>query len=400
MKNFLQKNLFFILLVIPFFKPDILGVLPGTEMLETAYDVWRLLSAAITAALYLCGLIRRKRLPSAAMLFLACYFFFIALSTVLHASNLWETANYILSILAFCMLLEVSLRVSPLVTMDMLFYPLTVLILANFGLLLLYPNGICSGGTYGYAYNLLGIDNLLPPILVPYIFLTALRSTMRTGRLDLAAYVMIGISSLTLLLVWSATGLMGLAVALIFLLFFYQRRWETLFNGVTGLLPGFGLFFSVVLFRLQDTFSFIIERVLHKGLSFTGRTEIWDVAIEKIMASPWLGYGYARSGKVYRLRKGKYYHAHNIFLEILMEGGFCSLLCYLGLMTVAAGQLLRHRKHSYACLLSGALMAVGVMTSMEPFLDGNSLLTYGLLILSYHVGTLISGKETEPIRSH
>lgn len=284
-------------------------------------------------------------------------------------------------------------------TMDMLVYPMTVLVLVNFLLLCLFPYGLCTGGSYFYVYHFLGIDNFQAPQLIPYMFLVALRSSMRTGDLDWFAYGMIGVSAVSLLLVWSATGLMGLAVALVFLLFFYQRRFQTLFNFVTAQCVGFGLFFSVVLFRLQNLFAFFIEGVLHKGLSFTGRTEIWDRAITMILNSPFLGYGLGRQGKVYRLRKGKYYHAHNVFLEVLVEGGVFSLIAYVLLLLCAGNQLMRYRKHPYACLLSGGLMACALMTVMEPFLDSNGLLIYALIFLGYHVGSLIHGKRVPPIRA-
>lgn len=391
------KRLFWILLCTPFFKPALLGVLEGTERIETLFDIWRMAAAVVIVLRYFYEMLREKRRPSGAMLWLWGYLGFVALSTALHGTNYWAAANHAVTIAAFCMLLELSLRRGPEVTMDMLFYPLTVLILANFLLECLYPGGICTGGTYNYSYNFLGIDNLLAPILVPYMFLTALRSTMRHGDLDWVSYTMIGVSALSLLLVWSATGLMGLLVALVFLLFFYQRRWQTLFNGATAMLSGFALFFGVVLFRLQEVFSFLIEGVLHKGMSFTGRTEIWDEAIRRILASPALGYGLAQSGKVYRLRKHKYYHAHNVFLEILMEGGFCALFCYLMLLAASVRQLMIHRKHPYACLISAGLMACAVMTSMEPFLDSNGLLIYGLIFLGYHVRMLIDGKDQRPL---
>lgn len=391
------KRLFWILLATPFFKPALLGVLEGTDFLETCFDLWRMAAAGVIVLLYLYEMIRQRRKPTAVLVWLCAYLGFVGLSTVLHGSNYWAILNHVVTIVSFCMLLELSLRRGPMVTLDMLFYPLTVLILANFILECLYPGGICTGGTYYYSYNLLGIDNLLAPILIPYMFLTALRSTMRHGDLDWVSYCMLGVSTLSLLLVWSATGLMGLAVALVFLLFFYQRRWQTLFNGATAMLSGVGLFFTVVLYRLQNVFAFLIEAVLHKGLSFTGRTEIWDMAIKNILASPALGYGLAQSGKVYRLRKHKYYHAHNVFLEILMEGGFCALFCYLMMLASSVKQLMIYRKHPYACLIAAGLMACGVMTTMEPFLDNNGLLIYALIFLGYHVGTLISGQDTAPL---
>lgn len=399
MKHAALRRWVWIFLLTPYMKPAILGVLEGTNWLETVFDLWRLLSAVLICGMYAYGLLCRKKRPSSVLIFLGLYLGFIVLSSLRHANNLWSVVNYTFTILTFCMLLELSLRDSPQMTLDMLVYPLTVLVLSNLTLLCIFPGGLCVGGSYFYRYNFLGIDNFLAPILIPYMFLVALRSTMKTGDLDWFAYVMIGVSALTLLLIWSATGLMGLAVALIFLLFVYQRRLQTLFNFVTAECVGFGLFFSIVLFRLQKIFAFFIEGVLHKGLSFTGRTDIWDKAISMILDSPFLGYGLAQSGKVYRLARGKYYHAHNIVLEILMEGGLLSLTAYLFMLVCAGGQLLRYRRHPYACLISAGLMSCTLMTVMEPYLDSNGLLIYALIFLGYHVGTLIHGKETPPIRA-
>lgn len=385
-----------ILLVIPYFKPGVLGVLEGTELLETAYDIWRLLAAVVIFGLYFWQMIAQRRKPSGVMIGLWIYLGAIGVSTLLRQDTLWSLANYVLTILTFCMLLELSLRDSPEKTMDMLVYPMSVLVLANFVLMCLYPYALSSGGTYNYWYNLLGIDNFLAPILVPFMFLVALRSTMKTGGLDFFAYAMMVVASISILLVWAATGMMGMAVALVFLLFFYQRRGQRLFNFCTTMLVGFGLFYGVVVFRLQDLFAFFIEGVLHKGLSFTGRTDIWDEAIAMFLAAPLLGYGVTATGKVYRLVRNRYYHAHNAILEVLMEGGLISMLGYLFMLERSGKQLLIYRKHDYACLICAGLMACFLMMSMESYLDSNGLLIYALIFLGYHVGTLIYGREVPP----
>lgn len=382
------------LLLFPFFKPAILGVLEGTELLEKAFDLWRLAAAAVICVLYLRQMIKKRRLPSPVLVLLCAYLGMISISSLVRENNLWGIANYTVTIVAFCLLVELRVREDPFGAVDMIVMPLTLLVLVNFVLECIFPWGLCRGGTYGYDYNFLGIDNLLAPILVPYMFLVTLWSSMRFGRMNWFCYIMIFVAAESLLLVWSATGLMGMAVALVFLLFFYERRFQTWFNFTTAGLVGGGLFFGVVLFRLQNLFEFFITGVLHKGLSFTGRTDIWDRALYMIDRSPFLGYGIAQSGKVYRLAKRKYYHAHNMFLEVLVEGGIFSLLAFLFMWERAGYQLLHYRKHPYACLISAGLMAVLLMTSMEPFLDQNGLLIYALLVLGYYVGSLIRGEDT------
>lgn len=386
----------YILLVIPYFKPGVLGVLQGTEFLETIFDLWRLLSAAGVLSLYGIHTVFCRKRPSGAMVGLVIYLGFVALSTLLRQNALWSIANYTVTILTFCMLLELALRQNPETALDMLVLPMTVLVLSNFVLMCIYPTALCTGGSYSYRYNFLGIDNFLAPILVPYTFLVALRSTVKTGGLDLFAYAMMAVSCISIMLIWAATGLMGMALTLVFLLFFYQRRGQRLFNFVTTMLLGFGLFYGVVVFRLQDLFAFFIEGVLHKGLSFTGRTDIWDEALRLFLLSPFLGWGYTASGKVYRLVKNKYYHAHNAFLEILVEGGLGAMGGYLLMLAMTGKQLMIYRKHDYACLISAGLMASFLMMSMESYLDSNGLLIYALLFLGCHVGTLIYGKEMPP----
>lgn len=395
MTSFTRRRLFWILLLTPYFKPAVFGVMEGTELLETVFDGWRAAAAVVIVGLYLYGLLRQRQKPSWMLLLLGTYLGVVAVSTALHGRNYWDVLNHCLTIVTFCMLLELSLRQGADYTMDMLFFPLTVLILSNFILIAIFPKGLCIGGNYNYSYTLMGIDNFLGPILVPYMVLTALRSTMKHGDLDIWTYALIGIAALSLLLSWTVTAILGMAVALVFLLFFYQRRLQWLFNSATAMLVSFGMFFAIVLFRLQDVFAFFIEGVLHKGLSFTGRTEIWDLAIDLIMASPLIGYGFAQRGKIYRIAKGRYYHAHNVYLELMMEGGVLGTLPFVGMMALSGHRLMAYRKHPYACLISAGLMACWVMTTMEPYLDQNGLLIYGLMFLGYHIEALTQGKYPE-----
>ena len=385
------------LLCAPFIKPGILGVMEGTELLEKGYDLWRLGAAAVIAVLYVRHCVRSKRGPSPVMLLLGGYLGFVALATLVRENNLWGLANHVLTILTFSMLVELRLREDPKLAVDMLLMPTTVIVLLNFFFECAFPWGLGRGGSYNYSYNYLGIDNLLAPVLVPYMFLVVLGSELHHGKVSMFAVVLVFAAAESLVLIWAATGLMGIAVALVFLLFFYRRRFETWFNFTTAGLVSGGMFFGIVVFRMQNLFAFFIEDVLHKGLSFTGRTDIWDRALFMFDRSPLLGYGIAQTGKVYRLAKHKYYHAHNVYLEVLIEGGVPALIAFLFMLERAGRQLLLFRKHPFACLLSAAWMAVFVMTSMEPYVDRNGLLIYAMVFLSYYVGDLI--KASEPCAS-
>jgi O-antigen ligase len=72
--------------------------------------------------------------------------------------------------------------------------------------------------------------------------------------------------------------------------------------------------------------------------TFTGRTELWVLLLEKARIHPWLGYGYGAfwrgaagvSGEVQQALQGWYpIHAHNGFLDLVLELGIVGLLIFL-----------------------------------------------------------------------
>ena len=81
--------------------------------------------------------------------------------------------------------------------------------------------------------------------------------------------------------------------------------------------------FVLFLYR-PGTISFLdsfITNVLHRSTDFTGRTRIWNIAIESIIAHPIIGTGYKISAPDMR-------HAHNMYLEILMEYGIIGIALF------------------------------------------------------------------------
>lgn len=82
MKHISLRRWGWILLLTPYFKPAVLGVLEGTELLETAFDLWRLLAAVVICGLYGYQMVRWKKKPSAVLVWLCVYLGFIALATL------------------------------------------------------------------------------------------------------------------------------------------------------------------------------------------------------------------------------------------------------------------------------------------------------------------------------
>jgi O-antigen ligase len=122
------------------------------------------------------------------------------------------------------------------------------------------------------------------------------------------------------------------------------------------------LFFMIVVFRAQEVFSFIIVSLLGKNLSFTGRTEIWDLCFIMIKNSFLFGYGFSyERGLVYW--RDTYTFGHNLILEILLLGGVLSLLLFL---TVTTANLFKIKAiknktlHSLFCMCVFILFISGI----------------------------------------
>jgi O-antigen ligase len=103
-----------------------------------------------------------------------------------------------------------------------------------------------------------------------------------------------------------------------------------LLNLKLKLINGFLLFLltniAIVFLRIQNLFSFVIVDLLHKDLTFTGRTSAWDSAIIKISNKFLLGYGNMGQEQESRLIGDVY--CHNALLEILFRGGIIRLIFF------------------------------------------------------------------------
>lgn len=138
-----------------------------------------------------------------------------------------------------------------------------------------------------------------------------------TTKKNLFAWVLIAEILSTVLIIWSATSLVGVFLIVMYVLVVYKTKMEKwvrsklLINAV--LLLGFGITF----FKIQYLFSFIIVDILHKDLTMTGRTDVWNIGFEGFFSSPIFGCGF--SSKT----------IDNGYVQLLYMGGIIGTIAYL-----------------------------------------------------------------------
>lgn len=148
------------------------------------------------------------------------------------------------------------------------------------------------------------------------------------------------------------------------------------------------IYFSVVIFRLQDKlFAHLITDVLQKDLTFTGRTEIWDYILSRMIYSPIIGYG-GRNDVIWR-QFLKVSEAHNGLLEIFLCGGLVTL-CLFGFIIGNAGKKLdQFKDNKFTNLLLFFIFMYFFMGLTESVFAYVKVTFWALIIMSTNIDRII-----------
>lgn len=268
-------------------------------------------------------------------------------------------------------------------------------VLVNAALLIFFPGGF---GKYipGYSMtvdsrlNFLGRDNAFI-----HFFIFALCTEFLHSRKKSDTYFMIVVMTSTMLYVWSGTGVVVCVLITLFALAFQGKRIESIFNWVCLSLAYVGIYCAIVVFRLQNLFSGLIVDVLHKDITFTGRTDLWDMAMLYISRKPYTGYGI--TAKFLTMKSGISYSPHNLILQILLAGGALSLTMFT-LMYIVAVKKLKPQKYKYSCLLAFSIFCYLIASLTESTMNTQYL--YFIFVLAYNIDlieehkSIAEGRET------
>lgn len=159
----------------------------------------------------------------------------------------------------------------------------------------------------------------------------------------------------------SATLTVGIAVYII--LYFLFKKKTMLYRPITFYLGGLGLHVAIVIFRIQEIFAYIIEELLKRTLTLTGRTVIWDTALRYILKHPILGYG---QSSVFSFSFAtSEIPAHNQFLDMGIVCGIPGVILFLILLFMAFWQLKKYKDSVIARIICCSLLAYIVMSITE-----------------------------------
>ena len=263
----------------------------------------------------------------------------------------------------------------------------TVMLVINLVFLILKPEGLGEIATYSAdkqfrqidRINFLEVDNRLSlPTLIAIATAYLLPDKKINKVLRITALVTGGATNL---LTMSGTGIGSYFVMLVYVLFIHKSKIRSkLVNVKTLLFAYFICMLLIVYAGMIPPLAHIIQSVLHKDLTFSGRTFIWEMCIERISKHPVIGYGNFDNGWII-MWHGITRNAHNLFFDILIQGGIVLLTGYLT-MVFTVFKTISDDKDKRKGILLVFLFCLFVVMLCESFLDNNYIfLAFSLSLL-------------------
>lgn len=368
--------LFYIILLIPFF--EIPYFTEYLNKFNTLYDILLIFSFLISA-LYTF----KQKCISKINIFIIIMLIILFFSTLINGADILFCLKDIMKILGLSLLTEYGIKhdKNNFIKSASLF--LSILVYINLISIIKHPIGLYMNKT-GYIENwFLGYKNTHILYILPGILFNFLNSYNKKSKLTIYNYIFFIISFISTLLVNNGTAIIALFIILIFLLFSKYISKVNIINIKNITIAYAFLFFGIIIFRLQNIFKFLIVDILHKDLTFTGRTYIWDKAIKMISSKPLLGYGNVsfEYNKII-------YSTHNMVLGVLHKIGIIGLIMFLITMFTAIKELYFTRKEYISKLLSVILTSYLIMMLTESY---SFKFFIFILVICYNVKFLLSG---------
>ena len=352
----------YVFLLIPFFKIAYISV--SIPYADSIYKIMQLFSIFIIFMI----IIKYGKFSKFIFSF-AIYFLILNISTILNKADISGGIFLTIRTMAICMLIDYGLKKDTKTFLDSFEFLLSTLVYMNLISILIFTDGMYVNTSVGYTENwLLGYRNLHILYILPAILVSFLNSYYTKGKLCNRNYILLVLSLLSIVLVKSSTSLVGITVLIVFLVLNKILKNEKIFNIKNYFLVYIVSFFSIVIFRIQNLFKFIIVGILDRDLTFTGRTYIWDYVIEFIKQKPIIGYGIEESNV--RLNKTTFIvstHAHDQILEIIYKSGLIGIIVYAYILIKSVYEVYKYRKTKISQFISIIIFAYLFMMLTEYF---------------------------------
>lgn len=369
-------TILYIIILLPFFKTDYIFF--NMPNLNNILGIMRILSAIISLIIAI-----KNRYISKKIIYLVIFASIIIFSTIVHSGNITTVINYFITFLTIAYLIDYNKK--DILFLNSMLICFEIIIYINFISMILYPQGLYTTGNIliGTATQnwFLGFKNVmitffLPAFTISYIYMNI------TGR-KIRHYILSIIILLSTFMSGSSTSIVGISILFLFSIFDIGKKYYNTFNIKTYMKVSYILFFIIVIFRLQYMFSFFLEDILKKDLTFTHRTVLWDITINKIIQYPLLGNGWVDAD----IRRTMYNSqtiitAHNQILEYLFLGGFLCIIALFLLCNKSEKEIKNFYRDKNIQIISLSFFVFMIINLTEVFLNPLIMIVFFIYIFA------------------
>lgn len=202
----------------------------------------------------------------------------------------------------------------------------------------------------------------IPALMIAFLYKQEADKKIRTYVLTAAVYI-------SALLVWSGGVLVALfGMALVYLIFKNRTKIFSYYNyWIIQIL----FFIFIILLKAQNLFKWLIDGILGKWNSLTGRMALWDKYLrELIPENPILGHGMVEIIERKRMADMNWAcHAHNQLLEILYQGGIINLALFTAIIIFAGKSVYDSKDSVESKIIATAFLGWCLQSLVEPYMS-------------------------------
>ena len=330
----------------------------------------------------------KKSHPSKYALLLISFFATLCLSSLINSESDIRSFIYLaIRTLGLTFCIEKNLSSRPQKTINALAKVLQTLVLINFLTIIFFPNGMYSTSRYETNWFFM-YDNTHFMWYLAAI-LTSVIDQMINNKKRIVLIVLLIITSFCTFYCMSATSVVAYVFLLINLFILLIRKKPFLTYG-KRLIAYLFANYLIIYAQIQRYFEWFIVGILGKGLTFTGRTTIWERTIELISQKPILGYGFETTNFSKKLGSIFYTHAHNTILDIFYKGGIIAIIFFI-LMLLEIGNCIKKCSDKLlAGIISASVSCCFIVMLLEAREDKIGL--YIVFVIAANINSLLLRK--------
>lgn len=331
-------------------------------------------------------------------LFVQCIFYAtIAIPTIINSGDIGALATVVLQVMSLSLYANYGCNaygVRFLYTAGSVYF---LLALVNLVTMIVFPNGLFALAAAEHSW-FLGHKNTLIKYLIPGLYSLGLASLIEKSKFIAKWYIYLVLVITTTLIGGSSTSLVALLV-LGMCYIVRNKHWKAIrvVNFYAPLVYNLAFFVLIVVFRMQDMFAYLIENVLGKQLTLTGRTSLWDRILLCIARRPFNGYGLETTTIIQERLEYWNVSVHNILADYLYEGGILCVAVLVVLFVITKKNFNDITvKYEQVCYFNNAMfLAFSIVWSTDTFVRSNIQWIFFMIVVAFNLSNLVREGEIQ-----